>query len=597
MKMINDHDYFAAFLEEKITEKHLELLRRFSKTESECMIEDIINFYNLCTKISKLAGALCLQSVVAVCDRLCWEWFRRQQADGFDLNEYINNDYHVPINNDQLVREIFNALDLQYTENIAPTKQRNRELIIAIDPWHLNQNLDGFKNYLKELISRPSEIKGVATFLVSILFLNNSSHIKDEKINETWQLVKKLSRESYNEGNHQALILPLYYLRQYAIFLSKKEEWRKSDTMLFAGIETHSVGNLAKKLGSLCIKNNIQELRPAESAFPEDKLFSSALAEIFSKNNLLAIRPKYVNWGSAPSDIDLQLHNDLSIVQNHKTGNNISVSNSEINKIFSHTGYYLLVNKLKLEELTHKKKLPPEIKKVAKSMLNNSSFQLSINEKNIIPLCYIALALGLPKYNSSEYAIVYEGIFNLVNKKYNASSVIDHNKPQIINNFGEHLREFMQEQVGVFWGGSIHARLLERWWPEEIMIFLKPDHFSFILNHMDPKIKKNVPWPLFNRLSISQSLVRALNEDADKFYLTAMSLYKQIGSNLKAEATRARAAAINYRINLKNRNFEIETQEAILMIRKWMSVLITENPSGTHIDDDSRLWVVFYLPS
>lgn len=580
----------------QIRERHVLLLEKFVGSNPHELDEEINEFRKQCLLVAMLAEEISWTDLADLCTTREWEWARRMQADGSDI------DYsHLQPHSETIIKE--DALNsISTLLGFGPEGFRcetfkssfsalegcdERSLVPCVPCRSTNVHEQKFPQYIDNdplircasehiaTVKSVSDLKDFSKLCVESAKLAIREPLRIKYLEDIWPVIREIA-DGFERNSLMALF-PLYLLRAFTENVAQTTWWKFREP-LFEGLTWPKIEASANNLSQVAIKYQIQEIRPAESAFPEDRLFSKALSEIFSRAHLLAIRPQYVSWGNAPNDVDLQLSNEIAMPKEYTP---IHDSQMEIDdRIFQHIGYYLLANKTKLLELINDDKVDGFIKNEAENIVNKRMTYHSLTSAGLRARCWIALKLGLPAHHSSEYRLVYDAMLRWVGEREQEkfTGIID--RPSPASTFGDHLIEFMLGEIGVFWGGSVHARLLKRWWGDELIDLLEPNQFKKVLLGPGETDRKDITWPLYNRLFIGPTVKNRLNGEVPLFLETAVNLYRKIGSFFASEASEAR--------KLISRGWHNDDERSIIAIRKWMAALL-KNEAPNTIDNES-LW-------
>jgi len=230
-------------------------------------------------------------------------------------------------------------------------------------------------------------------------------------------------------------------------------------------------------------RTQVQSLTIGVSQFPEDRIFAK-IAELA----LNAVAPgvkvakQRIAYGdlAAFNECDALLQNELCVPPEQP-----DIWRSE--PIFRHIGYHAFVSRRYLVEIisgTNELRtdglpsvVPPDIRDTAEALLSLRTWEVDDRDDEDDRRKRIGLAAraGLPLYENSEYENINRAL-----EEYIGPIQPVRLEPEA---FAESLREFLQGMRDVYWGGSIHARLLQRMWPagREVIPILGPKDFAALV--------------------------------------------------------------------------------------------------------------------
>jgi hypothetical protein len=254
----------------------------------------------------------------------------------------------------------------------------------------------------------------------------------------------------------------------------------------------------ARRVSELASDMKRNRLYVGESQFHEDRLFAELLDQVMKQVGGIKIDKVCLQQYGASEAVgdyqpDFLLRNEmiLETVQKQCEG------------IFEHRGYFAFARRDFIEHLA-KNSAPETVRTVITEKLiplksdgqGRQKDQTQIDKIETAARCWIAIQGGLSCYLNSEYG----GLLKIMKKQ--AETVWKPTKQinqQGADQFDDDFESFIQGEIDVFMGGSVHARLIKGWWmngSEEIVELLGPEHIRCI---------RGGNWPL-NKLVFSRDL-------------------------------------------------------------------------------------------
>jgi len=167
----------------------------------------------------------------------------------------------------------------------------------------------------------------------------------------------------------------------------------------------------------------------------------------------------------------------------------------------------------------------------------------------------------LPLHATSEYEVIQSRIRALLE-----SQGLDHQhrREEHHHTFSSHLENFLIGDSPTFWGGSIHARLLKRWWKDYAIELLSPLHFGLIMSGTESNDAQQ-GWPPYNILKVGEEISGKLNGRTADFAQRATDLYREVGLFLARTAQQAEKEGLRTQWRGEG--------AALVSIRRWMGTL------------------------
>lgn len=277
----------------------------------------------------------------------------------------------------------------------------------------------------------------------------------------------------------------------------------------------------AKSLVDAAAKCNITSIKVKIDGYPESRFEAWTLHEVVKKgtNDDLRVEPissQYTTEGGRASSCHIELKNDLPLAEEDRQPENFI-------PLFDHVGYYAFVRADWLKQLNeHKDKVPDPVKKMIIAILENRKRdEIKKIKDHVFAKAWLAHRAGFCKLSKkslerTEYDIIQQLIEKYA-KEYAAEGdeladeeIIpipprtygpDHRLSQFLRPVHGKLDEKNSDVPFVFAGGSVHARLLLRWWlPCDDVRACSPVRLLLDENDFKDILNSKSKWPIRNGL-------------------------------------------------------------------------------------------------
>lgn len=359
-----------------------------------------------------------------------------------------------------------------------------------------------------------------------------------------------------------------------------------------------SLITLAGKLSIEANSISFFNLRIAISQFPEDRwtawLLSLCLEAAYSEVTVRSLPSIYGNWdiGSGGA-AHVRLINELSPSLKNK-------KKSEI--IFMHKGYYVFVRCNWLQYLlkNHQSDLPEKVQEFIIQLRKNGGGELQNRKETLDARCWLAKkgALCVESIDiRTEFDLIAREISNCAKKiEEDGKSSDPYTKPFRDLSFDSRLKKFMvefKEEVPVFSGGSIHSRLIKRFFiPSNGDVGHSP--FQVLLSPKDFEELLAAKWPICNRLVFSDYFKTASGE-IDKRYMAFADALTNLYKGIAGLLYRLGEYKTDSLTDLDDMNDEEKQQvENISIMRNGLMKLLVHFPPGFQdsIDNPEMLGII-----
>lgn len=320
----------------------------------------------------------------------------------------------------------------------------------------------------------------------------------------------------------------------------------------------------------------------ATSQFPEDVFLLGMVNAAMSEAHFATADEVKKEWGQDPhtTAAELDLTNSLAGVTMDRAG------------IFTHPGYSVTANRAWLE--SNRESFPPDVEAHVDAIIKASpqlweyqlrphaaadksgSDQPSGDEdpKLLAARCWLALRGGVRDMAGTEFKRIINRMEDVIRKVWDKPPKID-GKNRFhahFDKFDTYLEDFLVGIVPVFMGGSVHTRLLQRWWrdSDKFVLLMAPRHFqsAFI------KTGYGLLWPPCNYIRFLGRLKEERSEDPAPE--TRLSEARSAIEDLYKHA----ASAIGYRMERLAKGLDSEAEQFPFLQRGMNALLATERPDG-----------------
>ena len=348
----------------------------------------------------------------------------------------------------------------------------------------------------------------------------------DEQI-IVWRALMEASKKDQKSRKEPFL---LAYLKEHTHKWIEKQDWKLNDSDVNEVLyDVHNIRPAARQIAKWANDRNLR-LYFAVSEFHEDRILTALVINAMKNENFCKSEACARRWGTLDTyergEADFGLSNDAQMSASDR---------KRYPRIYDFRGYYLFATKSLLTKLHSRgSDVPDSVKRAIDSVMAAKEHplhkKLALSREDIASLAWIAVFSNVRFTFDELRAPLCQAAARVVRKQGRRKpSYYVPDEDTVI--FDDELERFVQAasgfdtgSPGVFLGGAIHGRLLNRWWTsfDGAVQLMGPQEFQGLA----------IPnWPPSNRLVCSKNTLqyRKLRPSLGK-------LYQGIG-NLLAKAS------------------------------------------------------------